>query len=81
MDEELRDAVFKRDHYTCQAHPRDYALDMPCWGRLHAHHVVLRSQGGLDCMEHLTTLCELHHDHVHNVDRAGAELAGLIRRV
>ena len=81
MDEALRNAVFKRDGYTCQAHPNDYSLDMLCSGRLHAHHRVLRSQGGRDCLEHLVTLCALHHDYVHNVDRAGAEVAGLIVRL
>jgi hypothetical protein len=25
-------------------------------------------------------LCAVHHDHAHNVDRAGAERAGIIRR-
>jgi len=80
MDPDLRDAVFRRDHWRCQAHARDYALDLPCHGRLHAHHVVLRSQGGRDELDDLLTLCERHHDYAHNVDRRGAELAGVIRR-
>lgn len=80
MDPDLRDAVLARDHWTCQAHALDFALDLVCRGRLHAHHVKLRSQGGRDSMEDLLTLCALHHDHAHNVDRRGAELSGVIRR-
>ena len=81
MDPQLREEVFRRDHWKCQAHPRDFALDLPCQGRLHAHHVILRSQGGQDIMDHLVTVCERHHDYLHNGDRHGAELAGLILRV
>lgn len=80
MDSGLRNAVLARDHWHCQAHGLDFALDLECRGNLHAHHVKLRSQGGHDSMEDLLTLCALHHDHAHNVDRHGAELAGVIRR-
>ena len=45
------------------------------------HHAVLRSQGGRDHPDDLLLLCDLHHHYVHNVDRAGAEECGLIRRV
>lgn len=80
MPEELRDAALKRDHWQCQAHARDFALDLPCAGRPHAHHVRLRSHGGPDELDNLLTLCARHHDHAHNGDRRGAELAGVIVR-
>lgn len=46
----------------------------------HAHHVRLRSQGGPDTVENLLWICFPVHHHIHNVDRVGAEVRGLIRR-
>lgn len=53
----LREAVFTRDHYTCQCCGRtikDNAI-------LHAHHIRYRSQGGTDRMGNLITVCEKCH--------------------
>jgi hypothetical protein len=50
-----------------------------CFGRLHVHHVILRSQGGPDTLDNALVLCSAHHTHAHDVDRAGAEAAGIIR--
>ena len=50
--------VLRRDHWKCR-----------CCGRrdgLHVHHIVYRSQGGLDVMENLIALCHQCHDKVHN---------------
>jgi len=80
MPESVRKAVLSRDGWQCQAHARGFALDLPCWGHNHVHHVILRSQGGLNIPEHLVTLCQAHHIQAHDIDRAGAERAGLIVR-
>ena len=76
MDEALRDAVLARDNWTCQLR----AVAHGCRGKLHVHHIRLRSQGGWDTMENLVTLCPDAHDWVHNRDRAQAEALGLIVR-
>jgi hypothetical protein len=81
MDPDVRVAVLRRDNYTCQAKVRGYAPEVACAGRNHVHHVVLRSQGAVDSPDDLLTVCLAHHDHLHNVDRAGAEAFGLVRRV
>lgn len=78
MDSELRERVLRRDGYTCQAAVRGY--QHVCAGNLHVHHIVLRSQGGRDHPDDLITVCASAHHHIHSVDRAGAERAGLIRR-
>lgn len=46
----------------------------------HAHHVVLRAQGGDHHPDNLLWLCHVVHRHAHDVDRAGAEARGIIRR-
>ena len=79
LDPVLRERVLRRDK-VCQAHPRGYALDVPCGGRLHAHHRRLRSQGGPDTDENLIAVCTVHHHHIHSVDRKGAEAAELVVR-
>ena len=76
---EVAEAVLARDQ-GCVAHRLGFALDVRCQGRPHVHHAVLRAQGGEHTMENLLTLCELHHHWAHNVDRAGANAAGVIRR-
>lgn len=53
----LREAVFTRDHYTCQCCGRtikDHAI-------LHAHHIVYRSQGGTNRLSNLASVCEKCH--------------------
>lgn len=81
MDSDVRDAVLRRDGWRCQAHAWGFALDLPCsYGEPHVHHRRLRSQGGSDDPDMLLTLCQAHHRHAHDVDRAGAELAGIIVR-
>lgn len=46
----------------------------------HMHHVILQGQGGPDTAENLLHLCHPVHQHAHDVDRAGAEARGIIRR-
>ena len=75
-----RAAIFERDRWSCQAHALGFALDVPCGGQLQAHHVVLRSQGGAHTVENGLSVCQIHHQHAHDVDRAGAEAAGIIQR-
>lgn len=79
MPPDVAATVLARDR-GCVAHRLGFAWDVPCAGRTHIHHAILRSQGGRDHPDDLLTLCERHHDHAHNVDRAGAELYGVIRR-
>ncbi|QOR55380.1 MAG: hypothetical protein SHS37scaffold145_31 [Phage 71_18] len=45
-----------------------------------AHHVILRSQGGPDQLWNLLFVCSKVHQHAHDVDRAGAEERGIIKR-
>ena len=78
MPPEVAETVLARDRW-CVAHRMGYAWDLRCSGRPHIHHAVLRSQGGRDHPDDLLLLCEAHHDHAHNVDRAGAEACGIIR--
>ena len=78
FDADTRRAIFTRDRWECQA--RHIWPDIECNGRLHAHHVILRSQGGPGTVDNGLTVCALHHLHAHDVDRAGAEAAGIIRR-
>jgi hypothetical protein len=78
MDAELRYAVMRRDNFRCQARERGYAPEVECYGRLHAHHIVLGSK--VDTMDNLIAVCLAHHRHLHDVDRAGAEAFGLIVR-
>jgi hypothetical protein len=80
MPEAVWQAVFQRDGGRCQAAVRGYHPEVRCKGKLHAHHHVLRSQGGRDIPEHLLMVCSLHHHYIHSVDRAGAEDVGLITR-
>jgi 5-methylcytosine-specific restriction endonuclease McrA len=77
MDPAIAEAVLRRDG-GCVAHRWGYALDVRCQGRPHVHHRRLRAQGGADTLDNLITLCERHHDQAHNVDRAGANAAGII---
>jgi hypothetical protein len=77
---ERQAAVLSRDHWTCQAHNWGFALNVECSGRNHVHHRRLLSHGTDHSMENLLTLCEAHHRHAHDVDRAGAEAAGVIVR-
>ena len=64
----------------CQAWPLGFALDVRCAGPPHIHHRILRSQGGPHTVENLLLLCDRHHWMAHNIDRAGAEACGIIRR-
>ena len=80
MPPEVAATVLARDRW-CVAHRMGFAWDIVCGGHPHIHHAVLRSQGGRDHPDDLLLLCEVHHHHAHNVDRAGAEACGIIRRV
>lgn len=80
MPPEVRATVVARDRW-CVAHRMGFAWDVPCAGRGHVHHAVLRSQGGRDHPDDLLLLCETHHHYAHNIRRAEAEDCGVIRRV
>ena len=55
---ELRDYVFQRDDYTCQECHRRFSK-----GRLVAHHIKHKEQGGEDSARNLATMCiECHPD-------------------
>lgn len=53
--------------------------EVPCWGGLHLHHRLRRSQGGSDAPENLVTLCAAHHGWVHEHPEK-ARLAGLLQK-
>lgn len=73
----VREAAKRRDG-GCKG--RAVWPDVSCSGGLHAHHVILRSQGGPNTLDNALTLCGAHHLHAHDVDRKGAEAAGIIKR-
>lgn len=79
MPPEVWQEVIDRDR-GCVAHRNDFALDVPCSGHLVVHHVRLRGPLGPDEAWNLIALCDGHHRHAHDRDRAGAELAGIIVR-
>jgi hypothetical protein len=58
LDENLRIATLMRDKYKCVNCNKKT-------GKLHAHHIVFRSQGGKDTIDNLVTLCEGCHKKVH----------------
>ncbi len=58
LDENLRIACLMRDGYTCQNCGKKQ-------GRLEAHHLIYREQGGKDSLTNLLTLCEACHRKVH----------------
>ena len=74
-----RDEILERDG-RCQAHPNGFALDLPCSGRPVIHHIVGRGVGGGHNAANLMALCDGHHRHAHDVDRAQAEACGIIVR-
>jgi len=80
MPPEVREEVLVRDRWRCQAPYLGFRADLPCFGALHVHHAVLRSQGGRDHPDDLLTLCMMHHNSAHVYDRALAEETGVIRR-
>jgi 5-methylcytosine-specific restriction endonuclease McrA len=51
-----RAATLQRDGHTCQRCGATMRT-----ARLHVHHVVPRSQGGITALENLLTLCERCH--------------------
>ena len=56
----LREKCFKRDKYTCQRCEKVNGQ-----GRgLSAHHITPRSEGGMDDIHNLITLCDSCHDYV-----------------
>ena len=66
-----REAVFVRDHYTCQIcekSVKDGAI-------LHAHHIIYRSQGGTNRINNLLTVC--HKCHTPKNHKKGGKLYGL----
>jgi RRXRR protein/HNH endonuclease len=58
LDENLRMACLMRDGYSCGNCGKKQ-------GRLQAHHLVFREQGGKDTLTNLLTLCERCHKQVH----------------
>jgi len=65
-----RAAVRKRAGNQCERCPSRRDLQV--------HHRKLKSQGGTHAIDNLALLCSSCHDHVHNVDRAGARRDGWI---
>lgn len=74
---DVREAALERDR-SCRAWAMGFGLDVRCQGRLHVHHVRLRGQGGPDTLDNALVLCEAHHTHAHDKERAEAEACGVI---
>lgn len=51
-----------RDNFTCQAEGCEHTH----LANLGVHHKTPKSAGGLDNLDNLVTLCDDHHDEVHN---------------
>lgn len=68
--------VLDRDGHTCQ-HCKGKTKD----SRLHAHHIVFRSNGGSDEHENLITLCKICHDKLHRgeIKLKGGKAKGQLR--
>lgn len=68
--------VLDRDSHTCQ-HCKGKTKD----SRLHAHHIVFRSNGGSDASENLITLCNTCHDRIHKgeIKLKGGKAKGRLR--
>jgi 5-methylcytosine-specific restriction endonuclease McrA len=49
--EKIRGRVYERDNYTCQVCGKTN-------GRLAAHHIIPRRDGGQDSMDNLITVCD-----------------------
>lgn len=64
-----RKAVYRRDGYQCQECGRKSGPHADGDSvRLHAHHVVPLSHGGVNALSNLTTLCEPCHNRAHEHD-------------
>lgn len=48
-----------------------------CFGRIDPHHIKMRSQGGLDTLDNLISLCRAHHSWVHEHPEESYELGFL----
>ena len=59
LDENLRLACLIRDGFVCRCCKKKD-------GKLEAHHIVFRSDGGKNTIENLVALCEKCHDDVHH---------------
>lgn len=74
-----KEACKARAGGRCEANWEGVCPDGPHRGH-QAHHIVLRAQGGADQLWNLLYVCRTVHHHAHDVDRAGAEARGIIRR-
>lgn len=71
----VRRWVADRANGACEAR-----IDGVCVGRgVHAHHVLMRSQGGTDDMGNLIWVCSPCHVHIHEHPALSYE-AGLLRK-
>lgn len=59
--ENRRQATLFRDHYTCQVCKKKSKNE-----KLHAHHIIYRSNGGPDLLNNLVCVCETCHTKIHN---------------
>lgn len=75
----VRAAVKRRSGGLCEANWEGVCPPGPHRAQ-HVHHVILKAQGGPDVEWNLLHLCYVVHQHAHDVDRAGAESRGIIRR-
>lgn len=73
----FRKAVRERSRGLCEANWAGVCPDGPHQGN-QSHHRWLRSQGGPDHVDNGLYVCARVHQHAHDVDRAGAELRGII---
>lgn len=84
MSGDQREAVFRRDNYTCQAAAYGWPTDAECSDGLQAHHVKGRGMGGTSDpnahdLDRCVTLCGVHHREVES-RRTDAYACGLAER-
>ena len=58
--ENVKATVLARDDYKCQSGKKG------CCDKLHVHHIKYRSNGGSNAQSNLITLCEKHHNSLHD---------------
>ncbi|WP_432706644.1 HNH endonuclease [Azospirillum argentinense] len=67
---DLREACWSRDGYRC-TDPRCRTPNRGHGGKLIAHHIKERRQGGADALWNLATLCPTCHERAHRRARVG----------
>jgi hypothetical protein len=84
IKDKIRVQVLKRDEYKCRYVGCDFDAKAPhipgaVRRRLELHHKQLHSKRGSNTLENLITLCNVHHDEVHEIGMEGSALDARLR--